>query len=176
MDFSKIDDLFSREIIRGGESYLDGMLRIATSADQRASGLAGMFTAAATALLAAVVALANPAWSVTGKLPLLLGGATASLMFLIGAVTCLSTIMPVKFWLPGCEPHNWDEDVAAGKKLHDCLGERATHIQEQIADNLGVIEKNARRFKWGARFGIAAPFVGVVVWLLASACRFSAGL
>jgi hypothetical protein len=175
MDFTKIDEPFGREIIRGGESYLDGMLRIATSADQRASGLAGMFTAAATALLAAVVALANPAWTITGKLPLMLGGGAASLLFLIGAVTCLRTIMPVKFWLPGIEPHNWESDVAAGKKLHECLGERATHIQEQIADNLKVIETNARNFKWGARFGIAAPFVGVVIWLLATACRFSAG-
>jgi hypothetical protein len=65
--------------------------------------------------------------------------------------------------------------VVAGKKLHECLGERATHIQEQIVDNLAVIEANARRFKWGARFGIAAPFVGFAVWLLATACRFSAG-
>jgi hypothetical protein len=49
MDFSKIDDMFSREIIRGGEVYLEGMLRVATSADQRASSLAGMFTATASA-------------------------------------------------------------------------------------------------------------------------------
>jgi hypothetical protein len=176
MDFTKIDETFSREIVRGGETYLDGMLRVATSADQRASGLAGMFTAAATALIAAVVVLANPTWNVTWKLPLMLGGGAAALMFLTGAVTCLRTIMPVKFWLPGCEPHNWDSDVVVGKKLHDCLGERATHIQEQIADNLVVIETNARRFKRGARFGIAAPCVGFVVWLLlANACRFSAG-
>jgi hypothetical protein len=37
MDFSRINDEFGREIIRGGEAYLDGMLRVATSADQRAS-------------------------------------------------------------------------------------------------------------------------------------------
>ena len=91
MDFSKIDDTFSKEIVRGGEAYLDGMLKIATSADQRASGLAGMFTAAATALLAATVALANPAWNVPGHI---------SLMFLLGALVCLSTVMPAKFWLP----------------------------------------------------------------------------
>ena len=175
MDFSKIDDDFGREIIRGGEVYLDGMLRVATSADQRASGLAGVFTAAATALLAAVVTLANLAPIMPGKLPLMLGGGAASLMFLIGAVTCLRTIMPVRFWLPGCEPHNWQSDVATGKKLHDCLGERATHIQEAIADNVKVVEMNARRFKWGARFGIAAPFVGLLVWGLASTCRFAAG-
>jgi len=81
MDFSKIDDIFSKEIVRGGEAYLDGQLRVATSADQRASGLAGMFTAAATALLAAVVALANPAWSTPGHLPLMIGAGTAAVFF-----------------------------------------------------------------------------------------------
>jgi hypothetical protein len=125
MDFSKIDDIFSREIIRGGEAYLDGMLRVATSADQRASSLAGMFTAGATALLAAAVALANPAWNVPNKLALVLGAAATAIMFLIGAVTCLRTVMPVSFWLPGCEPHNWESDVAAGKELHDCFGEKS---------------------------------------------------
>lgn len=67
MGFSKIDDIFSREIVRGGEAYLDGQLRVATSADQRASSLAGVFSAAATALLAATVALANPAWNIPAK-------------------------------------------------------------------------------------------------------------
>ena len=100
MDFSKIDDTFSKEIVRGGEAYLDGMLKIATSADQRASGLAGMFTAAATALLAATVALANPAWNVPGHISLMLGGAASAIMFLLGALVCLSTVMPAKFWLP----------------------------------------------------------------------------
>ena len=31
MDFSKINDTFSKEIIRGREAYLDGQLKIATS-------------------------------------------------------------------------------------------------------------------------------------------------
>jgi len=174
MDFSKIDDIFSREIIRGGEAYLDGMLRVATSADQRASSLAGIFIAAATALLAAVIALSNPAWAVGSKLALILGGGSAALMFLAGAVMCLRTIMPVEFWLPGCEPENWESDVVAGNKLHDCFGERADHIQSQIVANRTVIEANALKFKWGAVFGIAAPFVGLLVWALASACRLSA--
>jgi hypothetical protein len=170
MDFSKIDDIFSREIVRGGEAYLDGQLRVATSADQRASSLAGVFSAAATALLAATVALANPAWNIPGHVALMIGAGAAALLFLIGAVQCLRVIMPVSFWLPGCEPENWETDVTAGKKLHDCFGERADHIQEQIAANLQVIENNARKFRWGASCGIAAPFVGVIAWLLASAC------
>ena len=169
MDFSRIDDIFSREIVRGGEAYLDGQLRVATSADQRASSLAGMFTAAATALLAATVALANPAWNVPGHFALMIGAVSAAVLFLFGAVQCLRVIMPVSFWLPGCEPENWDFDVTAGKKLHDCFGERADHIQEQIAANLQVIETNAKKFRLGAACGIAAPFVGFALWAAASA-------
>jgi hypothetical protein len=172
MDFSKINDTFSKEIIRGGEAYLDGQLKIATSADQRASSLAGVFTAAATALVAATVALTNPSWNVPGRFALMIGAGAAAIMFLIGAVQCWRVLMPVNFWLPGCEPANWESDVSAGKDLHNCLGERADHIQEQIAANLRVIELNGRKFRVGAFCGIAAPFVGLVAWTLASVCHW----
>jgi hypothetical protein len=172
MDFSKIDPDFRREIVRGGESYLDGQVKIATSADARASSLAGMYTAAATALTAGVViAIFNAAGNQLGpRLPLIIGGGAAALFFLAGAICCIRSIQPVGFYLPGCEPINWLEDVDAGRKLDDCLGERAKHIQDNIAYNFDVIEKNAVLFKWGARFGIAAPFLGVLAWVIALHC------
>jgi hypothetical protein len=175
MDFSKIQPEFRKEIVREGTVYLDGQLKIATAADARASGLAGMFIAAATALTAGVViALFNLAGSsLPARLPMILGGATAAICFLVAAILCITAIRPVSFWLPGLEPENWASDVASGRLLEDCLGERAEHIQEQIADNLKTIERNARLFKWGARIGISAPFLGIVVWLLASVCKFA---
>jgi hypothetical protein len=174
MDFSKIDSEFSKEIIRGGEAYLDGQLKIATSADQRASSLAGVFIASSTALIAASLALANPQWNVPGRVPLIMGAASAAIMFLIGAINCWLAIMPVSFFVPGCEPMNWETDVLAGRKLHDCLGERAVHIEDQIGANLKVIGSNARKFRIGAIFGILAPFTGVVMWSLASLCHWFA--
>jgi hypothetical protein len=176
MDFSKITPDFRKEIVREGTVYLDGQLKIATAADARASGLAGMFTAAATALTAGVViAIFNsPGAALPARLPMMLGGASAALCFLAAAVLCITAIRPVSFWLPGLAPENWSSDVAGGRTLDDCLGERAQHIQEQIVDNLKTIESNAKLFKWGARLGIAAPFVGVVIWLLASVCKFVA--
>lgn len=179
MDFSKIKSDFRKEIVREGTVYLDGQLKIATSADARASGLAGMFTAAATALTAGVViAIFNSTSgsSLAARLPMMLGGGVAALCFLAAAVLCITAIRPVSFWLPGLSPENWATDIASGRELDDCLGERAQHIQEQIAENLKTIESNAKLFKWGARFGIAAPFVGVLVWLLSSVCRFTAML
>jgi hypothetical protein len=176
LDFSKIKSDFRKEIVREGTVYLDGQLKIATSADSRASGLAGIFTAAATALTAGIViTIFNAAGApLRSKLPLMLGGSASAILFLAAAVLCIMAIQPVSFWLPGLAPENWDTDVSTGRELDDCLGERAAHIQEQIADNLKTIENNAKRFRWGSRLGIAAPFIGVVVWLLASACRFVA--
>jgi hypothetical protein len=175
MDFSKIQPEFRKEIVREGTVYLDGQLKIATAADARASGLAGMFTAAATALTAGVViAIFNSMNSAPpSRLPMMLGGGAAALCFLTAAILCITAIRPVNFWLPGLAPENWDSDVSSGRALDDCLGERAQHIQEQIADNLKVIKSNANLFKWGARLGISAPFVGVAVWLLASVCKFA---
>jgi len=167
MDFSKIGPEFRREIVRGGEAYLDGMVKLATAADARASSLAGMYTAAATALTAGVVvALFNLAGTnLAARLPLILGGMTAAACFLAGAFLCISAIQPADVSLPGCEPENWKEDIDAGKGLDECLGERAGHIQNDINENGEVLTKNARLFKWGSRFGIAAPFAGVVIWL-----------
>jgi hypothetical protein len=176
LDFSKIKADFRKEIVREGTVFLDGQLKIATSADSRAAGLAGIFTAAATALTAGVViAIFNSSGSpLNAKLPLMFGGGATALLFLTAAVLCIMAIQPVSFWLPGLAPENWDTDISSGRDLDDCLGERAAHIQQQISENLKTIEANAWRFRWGSRLGIAAPFMGVIVWLLASACRFAA--
>jgi hypothetical protein len=168
LDFSKIKKDFRSEIVRGGEAFLEGQLKVATAADSRASSLAGMLVAAATALTAGVVlSLFNPAWNVPHRLPLMLGGGTVALLFFVGAVLCLLAIMPAGFYLPGCEPANWEDDINASKELEDCLGERAQHIQEQIVDNNQVIQRNARKFRWAASLGVAAPPLGLVVWLIA---------
>ena len=83
------------------------------------------------------------------------------MLFLAGAVLCLLTVMPVDFYLPGHAPKDWDKEVTSGAKFPDCLGELADHMQEYIEDNDKAINANAKKFKWGASFGIAAPFIGV---------------
>jgi hypothetical protein len=170
MDFSKIKSDFRKEVVREGTVFLDGQLRIATSADARASGLAGIFTAAATAMTAGVViAIFNSSGgTLSSRLPMMIGGACAAICFLAAAVLCIKAIQPVSFWLPGLAPENWVADVETGRELDDCLGERAHHIQEQITENITTIEKNARLFRWGSSIGISAPFVGVMIWLLLS--------
>ena len=173
MDFSKIESDFRKEIVRGGEAYLDGQVKIATSADSRASSLAGMYTAAATALTAGVaISIFNAAGAqLSARLPLIVGGSAAAICFLVGAICCVNAIQPVGFFLPGCEPELWQEDIEGGRKLDDCLGERAMHIQGCIASNNKVIRKNAQIFSVGAGFGMAAPFVGILLWLFFQLAR-----
>lgn len=48
MDWSKAKPGVLERIVQEGEQFLGGQLELATSADQRAAVLAGMFTAAAT--------------------------------------------------------------------------------------------------------------------------------
>jgi hypothetical protein len=174
MDLSKIETDFRKEIVREGTVYLDGQLRVATSADSRAAGLAGIFTAATTALIAGVVvALFNsPTHDTPSLTPLIFAGIAAAILLFSAALLCILAIQPVGFWLPGLAPENWQEDVLVGRKLEECLSDRAQHIQEQIAENLTTIQRNARLFKWGSRLGISAPFAGFLIWLLAFfACR-----
>lgn len=169
MDLSKVAPEFRKEIVRGGEEYLSGQLIIATSADSRASGLAGVFTAVATALAAGViVVLFSPDWGIPQRVSLALGGGAAAVLFIASAALCVFAIRPISFWLPGCDPEAWEDDVEAGRLLDDCIGGRAKHIQEQIVENDRAIKTNARLFKWGSILGVAAPFVGVIVWLISS--------
>jgi hypothetical protein len=73
-------------------------VKIATAADARASGLAAMFIAAATALTAGVViAIFNSTTpTLTAKLPLMFGGGTAALCFIGAAIFCIMALIPVE--------------------------------------------------------------------------------
>lgn len=175
MDFSKISDEFAREIVREGEAYLAGQLQIATSADQRAAVMASVFAAAGAAFLAVIITVVSDTNNARTVFPIILGGTAAGISFLIGASCCVRATMPCSFWTPGSEPDNWKGEIATGAELKAALGEQSGHIQDKIDDNNTVLERNALWFKWGGRLGIAAPFAGLIVWLLSSACRLAWG-
>jgi hypothetical protein len=168
-DWSKAKPGVVKQVVREGEMYLDGQLRLALSADQRAAILAGVFTAAATGVLAVMIALAiTKDTAILHRYPVYLGGGTTAGMFLLAASLCIAAVMPVGFWLPGNQPEMWYADVDQSKDLDVALAEETKHIQDKIAENRGVLGKNAQRFKWGAIIGITAPFAGAALWLLTS--------
>jgi hypothetical protein len=166
MDFAKIDDEFAKEIIRSAEFQLGGQISVATSADQRASVMASVFAAAGAVLIVGMAAIAKDYPS-----SVLLGGFVAGLLVLLAAGLCVKATMPVPFWLGGAEPHDWDEDCIKGRKLKDCLAEQADHLQQRITHNANIIRANAKWFYWGASIGVAAPFIGLVIWLLPRLCQ-----
>jgi hypothetical protein len=170
VDFSKISDEFAQEIVREGEAYLSGQVQIATSADQRAAVMASVFAAAGAALMAGVLTAASGQFT-NEAASLLIGGTAAAILFLVGASFCVRATMPQTFWVAGAEPENWESDVAAGRPLKDALGEQAGNIQEKIDENNATLMRNAWWFKWGGRFGIAAPFAGLMLWLMFLICR-----
>lgn len=160
-----------RQIVTSGEQYISGQVTLATSADQRASVLGGIFTAAGTGVIGGLIA-AVASGNVS---PAIVAGALLSSgLFLVGSALCLSTALPADFYLPGTRPANWYEDLAEGRELSEALGEYAENCQDKIENNSRTLAKNARRFFWGANLGIGAPFVGLIAWYLLSAhCPFT---
>lgn len=153
------------EIIREAEARLHGQVQLATSADQRAAVLAGVFIAAGTAIIAALLAgiASHP------SLAIILGAITAAALFLAGAGYCIRTVMPCDFHLPGNQPDNWYSDVDERRALKECLGQAAEHCQDAIVENRKQLQANARLFARGAWLGVSAPVAGALVWLLLSA-------
>ena len=177
IDWMKAKPEIVERVVREGEIYLDGQLKLATSADQRAAVLASVFTAAASAVLAGLSALAvsSSRSAPTHHYPIFIGGGGMAACFFFGAAFCISAIFPVNFWLPGSEPESWRCDVLAERGLQDALRDEAKHIQSKISDNRGVVEKNARRFKWGAILGISAPAAGLLLWIVTSSVTWIGG-
>lgn len=168
MDWSKASDETVKEIVREGEAYIAAQLSLATSADQRASVMASIFTAAGAAIVAGLITLYTEGPDDSD--PIFAGGVAAAALFLIGASLCVWAALPVGFDLPGAQPKSWLNDVETGKQLKESLQQQAENYQDKINDNRKVLGANASRYKWGAIAGIAAPLAGFVVWLITSFC------
>ena len=154
-----------KEVLREGEVYLQGQLTLATSADQRAAVLGGIYTAAAAAIIAGLIAALA-----TGQISaaISVGGILSAGLFLIAAGLCISTVLPADFYLPGNHPESWYEDIDANRDLLESLGEEAEHYQGSINKNRTFLKRNAGRFRWGAISGLAAPIVGFASWFMLS--------
>jgi len=160
------DRVLVEVMLREGETFLQAQLVVATSADQRAAVLGGIYAAAGTALVAGIIA----AVAASSDFPhaVVLGCALAGALFLVSSALCLSTALPVDFWLPGNEPSNWYEDIEKGVAIEVALGEEAVNYQSKIDENNKALKANAGRYRWGVYIGIAAPVLGVIGGALAS--------
>lgn len=167
IDGSKADLEMVKQVVDEGQAFLDGQLKIAISADQRASVLAGVFATSGAAVIAALISLTTIKEPPFAKVyPLYVAGFFTSVMFVGAAALCVYAIFPVKFRLPGNHPASWEADLESGRDLKASLCETLNNIQKDIVENDTVIERNASLFRRGAAIGIAAPVVGAVAWLL----------
>jgi hypothetical protein len=151
------------EVVRDAQKYLEGQLSLATSADQRAAVMASIFAAAGTGLVAGLAA-GNPDRS------LFYGGLLAAALFLIGSGLCALATLPADFYLPGSQPDSWEEELKEGTEPGAALRDQVVNSQTKINRNGALLIANSKKFKWGAVCGIAAPFIGLLVWLIASRC------
>lgn len=162
-DWTKAQPGVIDAILREGNSFLGGQLTIATSADQRAAVLGGIFAASAAAIVGGLLAAA----SVLGT-NLIWGGGVAAAFLLAGSALCLITGLPADFFLPGNQPENWYEDIDKGTVLDRANCDVAEDIQMRISANDKVLRRNARLFMGGALLGIVAPIAGAIAGLIAS--------
>lgn len=146
-----------REACRHGESMLSAQVDIATSADQRASVLAGIYAAVATGIIGAIVTRTG----LFQELPLAVGSILTAIAYLVGAALCIFATLPVSFWAPGNRPSEWYSDIEQNVPLEVAIGDQAAHFDDHIITNNKVIERNARLFFWGAVVGVTAPLLGI---------------
>lgn len=166
LDWSGTNQDMRLHIVANAQAYLDGQVRLATAADQRASSLAGAFIAAATAVLAGLIAfIAAKPVTLQHPYPVIAAGLVASMGFIAAAALCVSALFPTGMYLPGSRPEDWYADIQGKRPYDDCLAEEAENSQEKIMDNRGIIERNARLFKAGVITGMMSPVVGTAIWL-----------
>ena len=164
-DWSKAKDGIVTEVLKDSETFLTGTVTIATSADQRAAVVAGTFATAGAAIVAGVIGFAAAASPDNAYAPAVYaGGLIAALLFIVGAILCISAAMPVDFHLPGTKPSGWEGDVAGGRTLQECQHDLIDIRENAIKANIETIKKNAINYKRGAYIGISSPIVGGLVW------------
>jgi MFS family permease len=164
---SRIDLI--REALRQGELRLAGQLTLATSADQRATVLAGIYTAIAIGLISAISAIValpitpHPSHADTlYRIALIAGAITGTVMFLLGALSCILATLPVQFFTPGNDPEEWYEDIRDGVCEQLAFGQQVVHYNTHIFANRTTLERNAGRFRNGALLGISAPVISLL--------------
>lgn len=167
IDWTKNTEDAAREVVREAEAFLTAQVALAVSADQRASSMASIFTAAGAGLIVGLMTLASSDHAAaTSSLGIYVGGGIASILFLVAAIFSMSAALPVDFEVPGNVAASWKDDIESGRPLREALGELAETYDEKIASNNTVLADNARRFKRGAQLAISAPALGALAWVL----------
>jgi hypothetical protein len=159
-------DLAER-VLHQGELRLAAQLQIALAADQRAITSASILVAIASACLG----FAGEQF--TNTLPdqrFAIALVTAGSLLLVSSALCVSAAWPVRFRLVGAVPENWWSDDVIGRPYEECLWKESNNYTVRVRQNVGVIKQNAKRLRKGMYLACAAPFIGLVFWLVDPLC------
>lgn len=159
IDWRGIPDSAVREILRQGETYLDGTLKTGIGADQRATTLMGIYGAIGVALLVSAATLATraqPDLSLIGAIVV-----TALLVLLAGAI-CGFAGKPIDFYVAGYEP---EKIIKSSTDELWLLRFVCEDLQRRIDMNRRSLEKSADLISKSFLVAGAAIVVGIVVFV-----------
>jgi hypothetical protein len=159
MDWQNIPEPAVREILRQGETYLDGTLKTGIGADQRATTLMGIYGAIGVALLVVAATLETrpqPDLSLIGAIVV-----TAFLVLLAGVICGLAG-RPIDFYVGGYEP---EKIVRSSTDELWLLRFVCEDLQRRIDINRRTLEKSAALISKSFLVAGAAIVVGIVVFV-----------
>ena len=164
MDWQNVEKEMALQILRLGEVYVKATLDLATTIDQRASVLAGIFMTAAAAALAAVGSLlATPDES---DIELVSGASALAVTWLLASGFCIAALWPKKYQLPGAHPNDWMEDNVVRGDIVEAIGGQCEIYQAIINHNEREVQRTGKWVKIGATLGCLASALGALAWWL----------
>jgi hypothetical protein len=149
-------------VLRQGELKLAAQLQVAIAADHRATAFAGLFITLALAALSGAGLL----WKLgSGYEALLAGLIVVTALLIFAAYLCVETVKPVDFWTAGNQPERWWSDDVDKKPLAECLRKESENYQKRIIKNNDVLDRNAKKFLYALRIGLASPLVLIAAYV-----------
>jgi hypothetical protein len=144
-------------ILNRADEYLSAQLSTAFAADQRATTLASVLVALATAVFgAATTEIADTAMRA--------GAIISGLVFLGAAWVASSAARPTEFYFNGAHPREWWP--VRRHNIEELLGIETENLQEAIDHNSVVLTKNAEKIIAASRLAVAAPAIGLITWTI----------
>ena len=163
---AKLDLELARVVLRQGELRLQDQLARALASDQRATTLAGLFTAAAMAALGFGASVLGQR---DADLAIGIGSLGTGTLLLAGVGLCVAAAWPVPFAAAGAAPEKWWKDGVETRPLAECLKKESRNYQRRIEHNRAVHARATQWLRAGIVIGCSAPALGLVVWALVSA-------
>lgn len=160
-EYEKAPAEVAKEIIRLAELQLQAMLTLTVGANQRAATLAGIFTTATVATLAAVAAAIDKKIGID----VVSGGIICAIFLFSGSICCVASLWPMDFHIAGSQPKNWLTTEVFHGSLSETLLYQAENYQERIEVNMRVNRVCGSFLKIGAALACAAPICGAIAWI-----------